>query len=120
MDTIDYSTTRQMSRRAVLIGGAALGAAGAAGVLTRGQLAAAQALIPGGPPKARVGATFDLFPFAPGTTFPQAIREWNAKTGTQMRCMRVYFQDRKFPTALDPSSRPSSSSGSRRLSASGP
>lgn len=102
MDTIDSSTTRQTSRRAVLIGGAALGAAGAAAVLTRGQPAAAQALIPGGPPKARVGATFDLFPFAPGTTFPEAIREWNAKTGTHMRCMRVYFQNRKFPTALDP------------------
>jgi hypothetical protein len=45
MDTINT----QMSRRAVLIGGAALGAAGAASVLTRGQLAAAEALRPSVP-----------------------------------------------------------------------
>jgi hypothetical protein len=76
MDTIDSSTTKQASRRAVLIGGAALGAVGAAGLLTRGQPAAAQVLIPGGSPKARVGATFDLFPFASGATFPGSIREW--------------------------------------------
>jgi hypothetical protein len=65
--------------RAVLIGGAALGAVGAASVLTHGQPAAAQALIPLGVPKARVGATFDLFPFKNGTTWNQAVDEWNAR-----------------------------------------
>lgn len=100
MDTIDSP----MSRRTVLIGGAALGAAGAASVLTRGQRAAAQALIPGGPLKARVGGTFDLFPFAKGTTWTEALNEWNSTTGTKSRCWKVYFGKSKFPASIPPGS----------------
>jgi hypothetical protein len=101
MATIDSSPiSNQMSRRAVLLGGAVLGAVGAAGLVTSGQPAAAQALIPQGVPKARVGATFDLFPFKKGTTWNQAVDEWNARTGTQMRCWKVYYQDSKFPTSI--------------------
>jgi hypothetical protein len=103
MDTIDTPLGSQMSRRAVLIGGAALGAAGAATVLTRGQPAAAQALRPAIPVphgSARVGGTFDLFPFKKGTTYIEAVNDWNARTGTQMRCWKVYFQESKFPAVL--------------------
>jgi hypothetical protein len=38
---------------------------------------------------ARVGATFDLFPFKPGTTYPQAVKLWNDTTGTTMRCWKI-------------------------------
>jgi hypothetical protein len=52
-------------------------------------------------PAARVGATFDLFPFPPGTTYPQAVEEWNCKTGTKMRCWKVYYQLGEFPTRIE-------------------
>lgn len=102
MDTTDSPISSQMSRRAVLIGGATLGAAGAAAVLTRGQPAAAQAVRTSAPAgAARVGGTFDLFPFKNGTTYIGAVNEWNMTTERPMRCWKVYFQTSKFPTALD-------------------
>lgn len=90
-------TTSQISRRTLLGGGAALGAAA---VLADIAPAAARAIVPitG---RARVGATFDLFPFKPGTTYPEAVRKWNTATGTTMRCWKAYFQPGKFPTSFD-------------------
>lgn len=95
--------SRQISRRDVLLGGAALGlggALGAASLVTATQRAVAQTgapMIPAG----RVGATFDLFPFCPGTTYPQAVDTWNNTTGTSMRCWKVYYQPGEFPTSID-------------------
>jgi hypothetical protein len=86
-----------VSRRAVLGGGMALGAAA---VLAKVPPAAAQQIVPITGP-ARVGATFSLFPFKPGTTYPQAVRLWNKTTGTTMRCWKVYYQLREFPTSID-------------------
>jgi uncharacterized membrane protein YgcG len=89
-----------ISRRAVLGGGVALGAA--ALLTTREQPARAQVITPitGG---ARVGATFDLDPFEPAIkTYPAAVADWNAKTGTTMKCWKLYFQESKFPSALKP------------------
>lgn len=93
----------QMSRRAILVGGVALGAAGAASLVTGRQPAAAQALRPSVPiPRdARVGATFNLLPFRKGTTWGRAVDEWNKRTGTQMRCWKVYFQESDFPASID-------------------
>jgi hypothetical protein len=96
--------SRQISRRAVLMGGAALGIGGAlgtAGITTGAQAAAAgtgQPMIGAG---ARVGATFDLFPFCPGTTYPEAVDNWNAITGTSMRCWKIYYKPGEFPTSID-------------------
>ena len=93
--------SRQISRRDILIGGAALGLGGAfaaAGLATGVRPAAAAAPVF---PVARVGATFDLFPFAPGTTFGQAIDFWNNITGTPMGCMKVYYGPSEFPTTFD-------------------
>ncbi len=73
---------------------------GAAAVLAEIRPAYALATAPITGP-ARVGATFDLYPFAPGTTYPDAVRIWNATTGTTMRCWKVYYQAGKFPTAID-------------------
>jgi hypothetical protein len=94
----------QMSRRAVMTGGAALGAAAAAGAITGGQRAGALALQPPVPipPGARVGATFDLFAFAPGTTYSQAVTAWNRRTGTTMRCWKIYYVEGQLPTPSDP------------------
>jgi hypothetical protein len=101
---VDSLTTNNVSRRAVLMGGAALGAAGAAGLVTRGLPAAAQAAPPA-IPRSRVGATFDLFPFKKGTTWDQAVDDWNSRTGTTMRCWKVYYgQDKNghgvFPASI--------------------
>jgi hypothetical protein len=76
-------------------------ALGAAAVLTR--MPSAMAAQPEAPihGAARVGATFDLFPFKPGTTYPQAVKLWNKTTGTTMRCWKVYYQLGKFPTSID-------------------
>ncbi len=88
---------RNVSRRTVLGGGVALGAAA---VLTGVSPAAAKpaVAVTGG---ARVGATFDLFPFKPGTTYPQAVKLWNDTTGTTMRCWKIYYKLREFPASLD-------------------
>jgi hypothetical protein len=89
-----------ISRRAVLGGGVALGAA--ALLTTREQPARAQVMTPITGP-ARVGATFDLYPFEPAIkTYPAAVADWNAKTGTTMNCWKLYFQESKFPTSLEP------------------
>jgi len=95
-------TNRQISRRAALIGGGiALGALGAAGLTGAAQarplLSATAPMIPA----PLVGATFDLVPFPPGTTYDQAVDMWNSATGTTMHCWKVYFQDSKFPTTID-------------------
>jgi hypothetical protein len=50
---------------------------------------------------ALVGATFDLQPFKPGTTFPEAVALWNSTTGTTMQCAKVYYQLLRFPTTID-------------------
>lgn len=100
---------RQFSRRAALIGGGvALGAVGAAGVLaaTGQQAAAADAPQVPSPTVARVGATFNLFPFAPGTTYPEAMKTWNATMSSPgvprpMRCWKVFYQLGQFPTSID-------------------
>lgn len=101
---MDNQMNREISRRAVLIGGAALGiggALGAAGIVTgTRQAAAAATSAPRGGP-ARVGATFDLFPFCPGTTYPEAADTWNSTTGTTMRCWKTYYQVSQFPTSID-------------------
>jgi hypothetical protein len=101
-------TGRIVSRRALLGTGAAIGAAVGATAIAGLPAAAAQrspaakrsptSRITG---PALVGATFDLFPFSPGTTYPQAVRLWNKTTGTTMRCWKVYYQLHKFPTSLD-------------------
>lgn len=96
--------TGSMSRRAVLGGGVALGAAA---LLTRGQRASAQPassapMKPAYGP-ALVGATFDLLPFQPAidASYPAAVADWNKTTGTTMRCWKIYFQESKFPTSLE-------------------
>jgi hypothetical protein len=117
MDTIDSSPlSNQMSRRAVLIGSAALGAVGATGLVTGGQPAVAQALRPSVPIPhgARVGATFNLLPFPKGTMWGQAVDEWNKRTGTQMRCWKVYFQEGDFPASIDAQIQTIGTSSSRR------
>lgn len=81
----------------MLSGGVALGAAVFAADV-RPAFAGANVPIKG---PARVGATFDLFPFASGTTYPEAVRKWNATTRTTMRCWKVYYQVGKFPTSID-------------------
>jgi hypothetical protein len=94
-----------VSRRAVLGGGLALGTAAALAAVS--PAAQAELMIRPmtlatpitGP--ARIGGTFDLFPFAPGTTYPRALKLWNETTGTTMRCWKVYYQLRQFPTAID-------------------
>lgn len=78
-------------------GGVALGAAAVLAAV-RPAYALATTPITGA---ARVGATFDLYPFASGTTYPDAVRIWNATTGTTMRCWKVYYQVGKFPPAID-------------------
>ena len=87
-----------ISRRAVLGGGVALGAAA---LLTRGQPARAQPMKPVYGP-ARVGATFDLLPFLPKiTNYPAAVADWNTTTGTTMKCWKLYYQEKsKLPTKL--------------------
>ena len=96
--------SRQISRRDVLLGGAALGlggALGAARLVTTTQRAVAQTGSPMIPAGARVGATFDLFPFCSGTTYPQAVDIWNSTTGTSMGCWKVYYKAGEFPTSID-------------------
>jgi hypothetical protein len=73
---------------------------GAAAVLADFRPAAASPVVPITGP-ARVGGTFDLFPFKPGTTFPEALKQWDAVTGTKSRCWKVYFQLGEFPTTID-------------------
>jgi hypothetical protein len=91
-----------LSRRAVLGGGVALGAAAVLGA--RAQPAAAAA----GPMKrvygpARVGATFGLYPFQPKiTNYASAAADWNTTTGTKMSCWKLYYQNSKFPTSPEP------------------
>ncbi len=94
---------RQLSRRTALIGGGAtLGALGAAALTGTAQ---ADPLLPvtASPmiPAPLVGATFDLAPFPPGTTYDQAVDIWNTTTGTTMHCWKVYFGDSKFPNTID-------------------
>jgi hypothetical protein len=87
-----------ISRRAMLGGGVALGAAA---LLTKGQPASADPMKHAYGP-ALVGATFDLFPFKPDiTTYPAAMGRWNKRTGTTMKCWKVYYQESKFPATLD-------------------
>jgi hypothetical protein len=92
----------KVTRRAVLGGAAALGAAA---VLTRP--AVAKPIVPITGP-ARVGATFDLFPFTgkveTGTVaqWKAAVKDWNTTTGTSMTCWKVYYQLGKFPTKIEP------------------
>lgn len=107
---MESPTERQISRRSALIGGGvALGALAAVGVAAAtAQTAAATPMSPGAAANvARVGATFDLFPFAPGTTYPEAVTEWNNTMSTPsmprpMRCWKVYYQLSKFPTSINP------------------
>ena len=95
--------TGSISRRTVLGSGVALGAAA---LLTRGQAASAQpaSAAPMKPAygPARVGATFDLYPFKPKIkTYPDAVADWNKTTGTTMTCWKVYYQESDFPAKLD-------------------
>ena len=94
---------RQLNRRTALIGGgAALGAIGAAALTGA---AHADPLLPvtASPMISAplVGATFDLVPFPAGTTYDQAVDIWNTTTGTTMHCWKVYFGDSKFPNMID-------------------
>jgi hypothetical protein len=97
MTASNSETARQLSRRAVLGGGVVLGAAAVLADI-RPVMASPQVPITG---PARVGATFDLFPFAPGTTYTQAMKQWNKATDTTMRCWKVYYQPGEFPTGID-------------------
>jgi hypothetical protein len=102
-----------VTRRALLGGGLVLGAAAAAAAVSPTAEArsmeptrSTQPAQPTQPTKritgpARVGGTFDLFPFAAGTTYPQALRDWNKTTGTTSSCWKVYYQLGQFPTSLD-------------------
>jgi hypothetical protein len=91
------SSDMNMSRRTVLGGGLALGTVAALAVSPAAQ---ARPRVPIMGP-ARVGGTFDLFPFAPDTTYPQALKLWNETTGTTMRCWKIYYQPGEFPTTID-------------------
>jgi hypothetical protein len=91
------SSDMNVSRRAVLGGGLALGTVAALAVSPAAQ---ARPRVPITGP-ARVGGTFDLFPFAPDTTYPQALKLWNETTGTTIRCWKIYYQPGEFPTAID-------------------
>jgi len=93
-----------VSRRALLGSGLVLGTAAA--VATVSPTAEARSMQAAKPAKpitgpARVGGTFDLFPFAAGTTYPQALKLWNETTGTTLRCWKIYYQPGEFPTAID-------------------
>jgi hypothetical protein len=107
---MDNPAGRQFSRRQALIGGGvALGALGVAGIVTAtGQPAAAAQPAPQvpAPTTARVGATFNLYPFAPGTTYPQALSKWNDAVSSPgmlrpSRCWKGYYEESKFPTKID-------------------
>jgi hypothetical protein len=85
----------ELSRRAVL-GGAVTGVAGA--LLSRVPVLAATPPVTGSARQARVGGTLNLRAFPSGWTFPQAVQMWNWKTGTQMRCWKIYYEVGQFGT----------------------
>lgn len=102
--TVENQVARTVTRRAVLGGAAALGTA----AFTRP--AAASSVTPKVPVTgtAKVGATFNLYPFhgtsGPGTVtqWKSAISSWNAKTGTTKSCGKVYFTQGEIPTSVEP------------------
>jgi hypothetical protein len=109
----------KMSRRAVLGGGVALGAAAALGKAPSAAAQVAQPITGQVPSTATqvtqpitgpalVGATFDLYPFGYGDVtgtvaeWKAAVTEWNSTTGTSMTCWKVYYQLSEFPTSIEP------------------
>jgi hypothetical protein len=99
----------QVSRRAVLRGlGAGAAALAAAPVLLAGTraaaaTAAAKAALPGaaGTLAGLHGATLSLAAFPSGTTWPQAIADWDGYTGTTIKVAKVYYTPGTFPTSIN-------------------
>jgi hypothetical protein len=100
----------RVTRRAVLGGAVAVGAAAVLAEPTMASAATARRMAPMVPitGPARVGATFNLYPFTgtlgAGTVaeWKAAVKAWNAKTGTTMSCWKVYYQPSEFPTKIEP------------------
>lgn len=94
-----------VSRRALLRGlgtGAALAAA--PGLLTSAHAGAATTAGPGSLTLAtrggRHGATLELGAFPPGTTWAEAIADWERYTGTTIKASKVFVPPRVFPTSI--------------------
>jgi hypothetical protein len=96
-----------LSRRALLRGmGAGTAALAAAPVLLPRTRAGAQAAARAGLPRAAAtlaglhGATLELGAFPAGTTYAQAIADWEAVTGTTIKVAKVYYKPGVFPTSI--------------------
>lgn len=49
----------------------------------------------------RVGGTLSLQTFPPGTTWEQAVQDWNRQTGTTMQCWKIYYREGDFGSGND-------------------
>ena len=102
----------RISRRAVLAGTAGLVLAPAT-VLGRAiQPGSPARFTAGGPrleastgpiqwPPPSVGGTLGLQTFPPGTSWEQAVEDWNRRTGTTMQCWKIYYQEGDFGSGND-------------------
>lgn len=107
------SQERRISRRTVLLAGTAGLALAPAHFLSR-------AVQPGSPPRSagrgarveagttpiqwpppRVGGTLSLQTFPQGTSWEQAVQDWNQQTGTTMQCWKIYYQEGDFGAGND-------------------
>jgi hypothetical protein len=96
-----------LSRRALLRGvGAGTAALAAAPVLVPGTRAGARAAGRERLPRAAAtlaglhGATLELGAFPPGTTWAQAIADWQGYTGTTIKVAKMYYKPGVFPTSI--------------------
>jgi hypothetical protein len=96
-----------VSRRALLKGlGAGAAALAAAPVLLPGTRAGAAAAARAGLPLAAAllaglhGATLTLAAFPSGTTWSQAIADWESYTGTTIKASKIYNSPGVFPTSV--------------------
>lgn len=48
-----------------------------------------------------MGGTLSLRTFPGGTTYEQALVAWNQKTGTDLQCWKIYYQEGEFGTGND-------------------
>jgi hypothetical protein len=111
-----------VSRRALLRAlGAGAAAVAAAPVLLPGSHAGATTAARPGLPRAAAtlaglhGATLSLAAFPSGTTWPQAIADWEGYTGTTIKAAKVYYGPGMFPTSISEEIRTFISGGVKAL-----